>query len=290
MATNVVDLGRERRPALFARRLFARPGERSLAVKKSRRRRALRARHVVLLLVLQAAIFTAVRGAYLFLISWDQLAIRKVTIVCARPGLRQALESYYATPRLGNILLCDLEAVRAQVRRLAWVKDASVQKDFPSGLRIVVVERTPYALLERDGGLSLADEDGRVLEKVYGLDEYALPVVCDETGFASGFPKKWEEARRGLDSLPPAEKARLLAVRTSDYGTLELAFRDDPVRIVVAADSAAAGLAAFRSHRAEWESLFGALAAVNMSYDGRAFLKPAEPAAADATPSADKGD
>jgi hypothetical protein len=289
MATNVGELGRERRPALFARRFFAQPGERSLSVKKSRRRRVLRVRHVLLLLALQAVIFTAVREAYLFLISWDQLAIRKVTITCAKPGLRQVLESYYAVPRLGNILLCDLETVRAQVRRLAWVKDASVQKDFPSGLRIAVVERTPYALLERDG-LHLADEDGRVLEKVYSLDEYGLPVICDETGFASGFSEKWAEARRGLDSLPPAEKARLLAIRTSDYGTLELLFKDDPVRIVVAADAAAAGLAAFRSRRSEWESKFGPLALVNMSYDGRAFLRPAEPAPADASPSADKGD
>lgn len=289
MATNVGDLGRERRPALFARRFFPQPGERSGTVKKGRRRRFLRARHVLLLLALQAAIFVAVREAYLFLISWDQLAIRKVTISGAKPGLRQALESYYAVPRLGNILLCDLEAVRAQVRRLAWVKDASVQKDFPSGLTIMIEERTPYALLERDG-LYLADEDGRVLEKVYSLDEYGLPLICDESGFASGFPGKWAEARRGYDSLPPAEKARLLAIRTSDYGTLELRFKDDPVRIVVAADAAAAGLADFRSRRAEWESQFGPLALVNMSYDGRAFLRPAEPAPADGTPSADKGD
>lgn len=289
MATVVGDLGRERKPPLFARRLFARPGERSLAVKKGRRRRVLRTRHVVLLLALQAVLFTAVREAYLFLISWDDLAIRKIEVVCAKPGLRQTIERFYAAPRLGNILLCDLEAVRAQVRRLAWVKDASVQKDFPSGLRIVVVERTPYALLDRDG-LQLADEDGRVLEKVASLDEYALPVICDETGFASGFFEKWDAARRALDGLPAAEKARLLGIRTNDYGTLELAFKDDPVRLVVAADAAAAGLAAFRARRSEWEALFGPLALVNMGFDGRAYLRPAAPAPADELPAADKGD
>lgn len=289
MATVAGDLGRERKPPLFARRFFRQPGERSLDVKKGRHRRVLRLRHIILLLGLQAAIFTAVRAAYVFLISWDELAIRKVEIVCAKPNLRQALESYYAVPRLGNILLCDLEAVRAQVRRLAWVKDASVQKDFPSGLRIVVVERTPYALLDRDG-LRLADADGHVLEKVETPDEYALPVISDETGFASGFFEKWDAARRGLDSLPPAEKARLAGLRTSDYGTLELLFKDDPVRVVVAADAAAAGLAAFRARRSEWEALFGPLATVNMSYDGRAYLRPAEPAPAGGTPAADKGD
>ena len=49
--------------------------------------------------------------------------------------------------------------MRDQVRRLAWVKDASVQKVFPSGLRITVVERVPFALLERDG-LRLANKVG----------------------------------------------------------------------------------------------------------------------------------
>jgi len=289
MATVAGELGRERKPSLFARRLFLRPGERSLAVKKSRRRRVLRTRHVVALLILQAAIFVALREACLFLFTWDELAIRKVQIVCAKPELRRALEDYYAMPRLGNILLCDLEAVRTQVLRMAWVKDASVQKEFPSGLRIAVVERTPFALLAR-GGLFLADEEGRALERVYGLDEYALPVIADETGFAAGFAEKWEAARRCLESLPRAEKDRLLGLRTSEYGTLELVFRDDPVRVVVGAAAPASDLAAFRARRAEWEGLFGPLALVDMSFDGRVYLTPAPPAPEGPLPQPDKGD
>jgi len=288
MATVISDLGRERKPPLFARRLFLRPGERALALKKNRRRRVLRGRHVLLLIALQAGFFLALREAYLFLITWDELAIRKVQVVCAKDNLRQTLENHFAVPRLGNILLCDLEAVRAQVRGLAWVKDASVQKVFPSGLRITVVERTPFALLDRDG-LRLADEEGHALEPVYSLEEYALPVVSDETGFASGFYEKWDAAARCYKTLPAAERGQLLGIRCSDFGTLELAFKDDPVRIVVSTASPAEGLAAFRSRRAEWEGLFGPLALVNMSFDGRVYVRPAEPVADDlAQP--DKGD
>ncbi len=288
MATITSELGRERKPPLFARRLFLRPGEKALAVKKNRRRRVFRVRHVLFLLALQAGFFLALREAYLFLITWDELAIRKVQVVCPKDNLRQALESYFASPRLGNILLCDLESVRAQVRRLAWVKDASVQKVFPSGLRITVVERTPFALLDRDG-LRLADEEGHALEPVYALEEYALPVISDETGFASGFTEKWDAASRCYKSLPPVERDRLLGIRCSDFGTLELAFKDDPVRIVVSTDSPAEKLAAFRGRRAEWEGLFGPLALVNMSFDGRVFLRPAAPAGGDLAQS-DKGD
>jgi hypothetical protein len=288
MATVIGNLGRERKPPLAFRRLFLRPGEKTLALQKGRRRRVLRARHVVALLAIQAAFFLAFREAYLFLITWDELAIRKVQVVCAKDNLRQTLESYFAVPRLGNILLCDLEGVRAQVRRLAWVKDASVQKVFPSGLRVSVVERVPFALLERNG-LRLADEEGHVLEEVYALEEYDLPVIADETGFASGFAEKWEAASRCYKSLPPAERGRLLGIRCSDFGTLELAFKGDPVRVVVGSDSPAEELAAFRGRRAEWEGLFGPLALANMSFDGRVYLRPAEPIGED-FPQPDKGD
>ena len=269
-------------------RLFLRTGERDLLLQKNRRRRVLRLKHVLLLFALQAGFFLAVREAYLFLITWEELAIRKVEVICAKDNLRRTLENHFAVPRLGNILLCDLQALRADIRRLAWVKDVSIQKVFPSSLRISIVERTPFALLERDG-LRLADEEGRALERVYSLEEYDLPVVSDENGFAAGFFEKWETAGRCLKSLPPAEWARLLSVRCSDYRTLELVFEDDPVRVVVGRESPAEDLARFRSRRPEWEGLFGPLAVVNMSYDGRVYLRAAEPVGDD-VPQPDKGD
>lgn len=286
MATVIGELGREKKGSLFARRPFLRPGERDLPLQKNRRRRALRLKHVLLLLGLQAGFFTAVRGVYLFLISWDQLAIRKVEVVCAKDSLRRALENHFAVPRLGNILLCDLQALRGDIRRLAWVKDVSIQKVFPSELRVTVVERTPVAVLERDG-LLLADEEGRILERVYSLEEYRLPVISDENGFASDFLEKWEAAGRCLKSLPLPERDRLAGVRCGDYGSLELVFKDDPVRVVVNRESPADGLALFRSRRPEWERLFGPLAAVNLCYDGRVYLRAAEPAG-DAVPNLTK--
>ena len=272
MATAIGDLGREKSGPLFARRPFLRPGERDLPLQKNKRRRALRLKHVLVLLGLQAGFFLAVRGAYLFLITWDQLTIRKVEVVCAKDNLRQILENHFAVPRLGNILLCDIQALRGDIRRLAWVKDVSIQKVFPSELRITVVARTPFAVLERDG-LLLADEEGRVLERVYSLEEYRLPVISDENGFASNFLEKWEAAGRCLETLPRAERDHLAGVRCGDYGSLELLFKDDPVRLVVDRESPAESLALFRRRRPEWERLFGPLAVVNMCYDSRIYLK-----------------
>jgi hypothetical protein len=288
MATVIGELRREKNRPLFARRPFLRPGERDIPLQKNRRRRALRLKHVLFLLGLQAGFFLAVRSAYLFLITWDQLAIRKVAVVCAKDNLRRTLENHFAVPRLGNILLCDLQALRGDIRRLAWVKDVSIQKVFPSELRITVVERTPFAILERDG-LCLADKEGRVLEKVYSLEEYRLPVISDESGFASNFFEKWRAAGDCLETLPPAERNRLAGLRCGNYGSLELLFKDDPIRVVVDPGSPAESLALFRRRRPEWERLFGPLASVNMRYDGRVYLRAAEPAG-NAPPLPDKGD
>jgi cell division protein FtsQ len=291
MATVVGELGRERKRPLFARRPFLRPGERDLPIlKKGRRRRVLKARHVAALLVLQAAFFVGLREIYSFVLTWDYLTIRKVDVVCAKPNLRQALQTHFSTPRLGNILLCDLSALRADIRRLAWVKDASVQKVFPATLRVTITVRTPLALLERGGQLFLADEEGHVLEPVYSLDEYVLPVFSDAGGFASGFFDKWAAAGRCYLSLPADERARLFGVRSDDYGGLELAFKDDPVRVVVGRAAPAEDLARFRRQRAEWEEEAGPLAAVDMSFEGRVFLRTAEPPApGDAAASPDQG-
>jgi len=288
MATAIGDLGRERKRPLFARRPLLRPGERDLPVRKGRRRRVLRPVHVIALLALQAGFFLAVREAYLFLITWEELTIRKVDVVCAKDNLRRALQDHFATSRLGNILLCDLDRLRGDIRRAAWVKDASVQKVFPSTLRITVVPRTPFALLER-GGLGLADDEGRVLERADSLEGYGLPVVSAADGFAEGFAGKWEAAARCLRELPPAEKARLLGIRCGDYGALELSFKGDPVRVVVGRISPAAGLARFRARRAEWESIAGPLASVDLSYDGRVFLKTAAAPAGGEVPPPDQG-
>jgi cell division septal protein FtsQ len=275
MATTVSDLGRAKRGPLFARRPSFRTGERDISLRKNRRRRTLRLGHVLLLIGLQAGFFLALREAYLSLITWDHLTVRRVDVVCAKPDLKQALETHFAVPRLGNILLCDLQALRRDIRRLAWVKDVSVSKVFPSTLRVTVVERAPFALLERNG-LSLADEEGHVLEPVYSLDEYHLPVISDESGFTAGFYEKWAAAGRCYKSLPAEEKARLAGIRCGDYGSLELAFRDDPVRVIVGRDGAAEDLALFRSRRAAWEGLFGPLAAADLSFEGRAYLRAAE--------------
>lgn len=57
----------------------------------------------------------------------------------------------------------DPAAVAAQIERLPWVADARVERDWPSTVRISVIERVPVAVAGAGLGRMLVDRDGWVL-------------------------------------------------------------------------------------------------------------------------------
>ncbi|WP_108786822.1 FtsQ-type POTRA domain-containing protein [Erythrobacter sp. Alg231-14] len=60
----------------------------------------------------------------------------------------------------------EIEALRAELLELPWVKDARVSIQLPSTLAIDIVERTPHAALQRPDRLMLIDAEGVELEPV----------------------------------------------------------------------------------------------------------------------------
>lgn len=62
--------------------------------------------------------------------------------------------------------LVDVVAIRRQLLRFGWVKDARVSRRLPDTLVIDIVERTPAALWQNSGKLALIDAEGVVLDRV----------------------------------------------------------------------------------------------------------------------------
>ena len=60
----------------------------------------------------------------------------------------------------------DLQALRASVMQLNWVKDARVSRQLPGTIVVDIVERTPHAVLRKPGMLELIDATGHDLEPV----------------------------------------------------------------------------------------------------------------------------
>ena len=276
MAT-YIDHGPGKRAALAGRPLVFQRGDRAQALKAGRKRRTLRAGHVLALTALLAGFFLAFDRVYLFLITWDRLTVRTIELRCGREPVRQDLERFLRERPIGNLMLCDISALRRELRTHAWVRDASVQKVFPSTLKIEVMERVPFALLEKNGR-ALVDREANVLETSLSAD-WNLPVVRDEGGFRERFPDKWETARACLENLTEDERTRLLTLDCSDDGRLTLEFRDDPLRLIMDGSAVHDGairdrLDRFAACRAGLEERLGPLEYADLRFDGRIIVRP----------------
>ncbi len=62
-----------------------------------------------------------------------------------------------------SLLTLDLDAARARIEKLPWVKEATLKKLFPDTVEISVVERTPYATWQNGEAVSLVDRSGQVI-------------------------------------------------------------------------------------------------------------------------------
>jgi len=75
-----------------------------------------------------------------------------------------------------SLLFLDAAAARDKLKADPWISDATVQKLYPGRLQIDITERTPYALWQENGRVSVIAEDGTVLQPYMGRFA-SLPLV-----------------------------------------------------------------------------------------------------------------
>jgi cell division protein FtsQ len=76
-----------------------------------------------------------------------------------------------------SLLFLDAATVRDKLKANPWIADATVLKLYPGRLQIDIVERTAFALWQRDGRLSVIADDGAVLEPYLSHRFISLPLV-----------------------------------------------------------------------------------------------------------------
>ncbi len=102
-----------------------------------------------------------------------------------------------AIPEDASMVAFDAEAARQRLETLPWIEKASIRKLYPGTLQVTVTERTPFALWQHGGTLSLVDGTGKVisdyvdpiyagLPMVVGAD--AAPQAKEITGLIGAFP------------------------------------------------------------------------------------------------------
>jgi cell division protein FtsQ len=76
-----------------------------------------------------------------------------------------------------SLLFLDAAAVRDRLKANPWIADATVIKFYPGSLEIDIVERSAFALWQKNGKLSVIADDGAVLEPYLQRRFLSLPLV-----------------------------------------------------------------------------------------------------------------
>src|SRR3982074_951574 len=76
-----------------------------------------------------------------------------------------------------SLLFLDAAAVREKLKANPWIGEATVLKLYPGQLQIDIVERSAFALWQRDGRLSVISDDCAVLERYMSQRFVSLPLV-----------------------------------------------------------------------------------------------------------------
>jgi cell division protein FtsQ len=76
-----------------------------------------------------------------------------------------------------SLLFLDPATVRDRLKSAPWIADATVLKFYPDSIQIDVVERTPFALWQHDGSVSVISAKGIVLQPYVPGPFRSLPLV-----------------------------------------------------------------------------------------------------------------
>ncbi|UKK85638.1 FtsQ-type POTRA domain-containing protein [Sphingopyxis sp. BSN-002] len=103
--------------------------------------------------------------------------VRKVEVVGADRIDRLKVYDIALAQKDRSMAAVDLEDVRHDLMQYGWIKDARVSRRLPDTLVVDIVERSPAAIWQHSGRLSLIDEKGVVLEPVSVATMPDLPLV-----------------------------------------------------------------------------------------------------------------
>ncbi|ODA69012.1 cell division protein FtsQ [Methyloligella halotolerans] len=105
----------------------------------------------------------------------------------------------------------DTAAAKERLEQVPWVKHAQVMRLLPSTLKVVIEERTPFAIWQNKGKTYVVDADGAVLAPAIPDAYPSLPIVVGE-----GAAKNASELLATLAMFSNLEDQMLAAIRVGD--------------------------------------------------------------------------
>ncbi len=137
-------------------------------------------------------------------------AVREIKVEGQKNAEREVVLLALGLRGDASIFAFDLNAARARIESLSWVRSARVSRLLPDTIKVEITERRPLAIWQRGGRLSVIDENGIPLSDSKVADYASLPLIVGYGGA--------DESRALLRELQkwPTIKARMrAAVRVS---------------------------------------------------------------------------
>lgn len=166
------------------------------------------------MLLVLAAVAAA---AWLVFVS-SVLAVTGVSVEGERSLPAQRITKAAGVPIGDPLARVDLDEVAAGVEDLAPVRAAEVSRSWPDTIVVTVEERTPVAVVAREGEHHLVDRDGVMFRQVPGPRK-ALPTI------EAAKPRAAAEAAEVVAVLPDGIARRVAAVRAPTMDSITLRLR-----------------------------------------------------------------
>lgn len=182
------------------------------------------------------------------------------------PGdVMDALGIEYGDPIFG----LDLGDMRARVEDLDWVENATIVRALPGNIHVIIEERQPYAVWQRDGDMRVITADGGVIHSA-AADRYAtLPRVI-----GAGAEGTAAELFTAVEAVPGLASRVRYSVRVGDRRwDLHL---DNGVVVKLPEQGVSRALRALIDYDAEYRLLARDVEIIDLRLDDRIVVTPRE--------------
>ncbi|MEL7489284.1 MAG: cell division protein FtsQ/DivIB [Pseudomonadota bacterium] len=105
----------------------------------------------------------------------------------------------------------DLDAMRARIENIGWVRSAAVNRLWPNTVHVSIREREPAAVWQLSGKLHLIDDSGAVIRQVGAYEYSSLPLIV-----GAGAPEAVADILQALQSQPELKKMTAALVRVGE--------------------------------------------------------------------------
>jgi cell division protein FtsQ len=137
-----------------------------------------------------------------------RLGVRMVTVSGATHMSERKILAIAGVDDKKSLPFFDVAQARARLEADPLIKQASVRKLYPNQIVIEIVERTPYAVWQKDGDVRAIATDGAPIDEVNDGRYADLPFVVGEG--ANGRVREFVALLDAMDELKPRVEAGVL--------------------------------------------------------------------------------